>query len=368
MGFSQVSVSSEVSPLMKFVSRGDTTVVDAYLSPLLRCYVGQVASELGDTRLMFMKSSGGLTAAHAFQGKDALLSGPAGGVVGMVKSTARAGFQQVIGFDIGGTSTDVSHYAGEYERTFETELAGVRLRAPMMKIHTVAAGGGSLLHFDGTRYRVGPDSAGANPGPACYRKGGPLTVTDCNVMLGKLNPRFFPHAFGPDAGQALDEVIVREKFTALSAEITAATGDEHTPVQVAEGFLAIAVENIANAVKRISIQRGHDVSSYLLRSFGSAAGQHACLVADALGIQRVLIPLHTGLLSTYGIGLAESRLLREQVIESKLTGALMPTLAATFRRLQAEGKREWRPKALARSISLPSVNYRCVTRVQIQRC
>jgi 5-oxoprolinase (ATP-hydrolysing) len=349
MGFPQVSVSSEVSPLMKFVSRGDTTLVDAYLSPLLRRYVDQVASELGNTHLMFMQSNGGLTAAHAFQGKDALLSGPAGGVVGMVKSAARAGFQQVIGFDMGGTSTDVSHYAGEYERTFETELAGVRLRAPMMQIHTVAAGGGSLLHFDGTRYRVGPDSAGANPGPACYRKGGPLTVTDCNVMLGKLNSRFFPHAFGPDANQALDEVIVREKFTALAAEITAATGDERSPIQVAEGFLAIAVENMANAIKRISIQRGHDVSSYLLCSFGSAAGQHACLVADALGMQRILIPPYAGLLSAYGIGLAEARLLREQVIEAKLTAALMPTLAATFCRLQAEGEKEMEAQGIGQA-------------------
>lgn len=340
IGFNQISTSSEVSPLMKLVSRGDTTLVDAYLSPILRRYVDHVAAELGDTRLLFMQSNGGLTEAHCFQGKDAILSGPAGGVVGMARTSELADFHQVIGFDMGGTSTDVSHYAGEYERAFETEVAGVRIRAPMMQIHTVAAGGGSILHFDGARYRVGPDSAGAQPGPACYRKGGPLTVTDCNVMLGKLQPEFFPKVFGPHANQPLDEAIVQEKFTALAAEIKTATGDDRTPHQVAEGFLAIAVENMANAIKRISIQRGYDVSEYGLCCFGSAAGQHACLVADALGMKRVLIHPYAGLLSAYGMGLADLRSLREMAVEAPLREELMPTLAATFDQLMAQGEQE----------------------------
>ncbi|ADE13612.1 5-oxoprolinase (ATP-hydrolyzing) [Nitrosococcus halophilus Nc 4] len=340
IGFTQISTSSEVSPLMKLVSRGDTTLVDAYLSPILRRYVDHVAAELGDTRLLFMQSNGGLTEAHCFQGKDAILSGPAGGVVGMARTSELADFHQVIGFDMGGTSTDVSHYAGEYERAFETEVAGVRIRTPMMQIHTVAAGGGSILHFDGARYRVGPDSAGAQPGPACYRKGGPLTVTDCNVMLGKLQPEFFPKVFGPHANQPLDEAIVQEKFTALAAEIKTATGDDRTPLQVAEGFLAIAVENMANAIKRISIQRGYDVSEYGLCCFGSAAGQHACLVADALGMKRALIHPYAGLLSAYGMGLADLRSLREMAVEAPLREELMPTLAATFDQLMAQGEQE----------------------------
>jgi 5-oxoprolinase (ATP-hydrolysing) len=321
LGFTQVSASHEVSPTMKLVARGDTTVVDAYLSPVLRRYVDRVAADLGDTRLMFMQSNGGLAEAHAFRGKDAILSGPAGGVVGMVRTGIAAGHDRLIGFDMGGTSTDVSHYAGEYERTFESTVAGCRLRAPMMRIHTVAAGGGSIVHFDGTRYRVGPDSAGADPGPACYRKGGPLTVTDCNVMLGRLRPELFPRVFGPNADQALDTDIVREKFAALADEIHAATGDERTPEAVAEGFLRIAVENMANAIKEISVARGYDVSGYTLSCFGGAGGQHACLVADLLGIDRVLLHPYAGVLSAFGIGLADVRCVHERAFEQPLEQA-----------------------------------------------
>jgi len=270
-GFTQISVSHQVSPLMKLIGRGDTTVVDAYLSPILRRYVDQVAAELAGVRLLFMQSNGGLTDARRFQGKDSILSGPAGGIVGAVRTSLSAGFGKIIGFDMGGTSTDVSHYAGEFEREFETKVAGVRMRAPMMSIHTVAAGGGSILHFDGARYRVGPDSAGANPGPASYRRGGPLAVTDANVMLGKIQPGYFPHVFGADGGQALDAAVVRDKFAALAKTI----GDARSPEQVAEGFIQIAVGNMANAIKHISVQRGHDVTEYTLCCFGGAAGQHA---------------------------------------------------------------------------------------------
>ncbi|TJU95283.1 MAG: hydantoinase/oxoprolinase family protein, partial [Mesorhizobium sp.] len=317
LGFGQVSVSHEVSPLIKLVGRGDTTVVDAYLSPILSRYVQQVARELGaaeetdqSPRLMFMMSSGGLTAANMFQGKDALLSGPAGGVVGMVETAKSAGFDKVIGFDMGGTSTDVAHYDGEYERAFDTEVAGVRVRAPMMRIHTVAAGGGSILHYEAGRFRAGPDSAGANPGPAAYRRGGPLAVTDANVMLGKLQPDFFPAIFGPDQDQPLDVEAVRAKFSALAAEI----GDGRSPEAVAEGFITIAVENMANAIKKISVQRGYDVTEYLLNCFGGAGGQHACLVADALGMEAVLIHPFSGLLSAYGIGLASVFASRQQAL------------------------------------------------------
>ena len=345
IGFTQISVSSETSPLMGLVSRGDTTVVDAYLSPILRRYVQQVESALEGLpdhggRLMFMQSNGGLTDAHFFQGKDAILSGPAGGVVGMVQTAHSAGFEKLIGFDMGGTSTDVSHYNGEYERVFETEVAGVRLRAPMMLIHTVAAGGGSILHFDGARYRVGPDSAGADPGPACYRNGGPLTITDCNVMLGKLHPDFFPRVFGPKANQPLDAEIVRQKFTELAGQITQATGDTRTPEQVAKGFLAIAIENMANAIKKISVQRGYDVSEYTLVSFGGAGGQHACLVADALGMKKVYLHPHAGVLSAYGIGLADMRLLKDKAIEAIVNDELLPSLAAALNELQHSGEAE----------------------------
>jgi 5-oxoprolinase (ATP-hydrolysing) len=318
IGFTQISVSHQVSPMMKLVARGDTTVVDSYLSPILRRYVDQVASELPAVNLQFMQSSGALTDARAFHGKDSILSGPAGGIVGMVRASQLAGFDRVIGFDMGGTSTDVSHFSGEFERVFETQVAGVRMRAPMMSIHTVAAGGGSILHFDGSRYRVGPDSAGANPGPACYRRGGPLTVTDCNVMLGKIQPQHFPRLFGPNADQPLDVETVREQFTALASRIGQTTGATPAPEQVAEGFIQIAVGNMANAIKQISVQRGHDVTEYALTSFGGAGGQHACLVADALGMKTVFIHSLAGVLSAYGMGLADQGALREQAIEKRL--------------------------------------------------
>ncbi len=399
MGFLQVSVSHEVSPLIKLVGRGDTTVVDAYLSPILRRYVAQVADDLKATssprapsspaaaipspsprvrgegrgegavspagasdaqtrgeapspgredaadlsphagrgegpRLMFMMSSGGLTAADLFQGKDAILSGPAGGVVGMAQTGREAGLERLIGFDMGGTSTDVSHYDGEYERAFETEVAGVRMRAPMMLIHSVAAGGGSVLHFDGARFRVGPDSAGANPGPMCYRRGGPLAVTDANVMVGKLMPDFFPKIFGPAQNQPLDAEAVREGFAALAREV-GRKGEE-----IADGFIKIAVENMANAIKKISVQRGYDVTRYALACFGGAGGQHACLVADALGMTKVLIHPLSSLLSAYGMGLADIRATREQAIEMPFGEDALATVVAVGSRLGAEARRE----------------------------
>jgi 5-oxoprolinase (ATP-hydrolysing) len=410
-GFAQVSVSHEVSPLVKLVGRGDTTVVDAYLSPILRRYVEQVAGELGIAetpisplvgemsakpteggavppasqsegslsnerdlhstsppsalpgisptrgeigqlpRLSFMMSSGGLTAADMFQGKDALLSGPAGGVVGMVETARLAGFDRVIGFDMGGTSTDVAHYDGEYERAFDTEVAGVRVRAPMMRIHTVAAGGGSILHYEAGRFRVGPDSAGASPGPASYRRGGPLAVTDANVMLGKLQPDFFPAIFGAGQDQPLDTETVREKFAALAREI----GDGRSPESVAEGFVTIAVENMANAIKKISVQRGYDVTGYLLNCFGGAGGQHACLVADALGMQSVLIHPFSGLLSAYGIGMSGVFASRQQgfvrPLEDETAGEIDTAIGALSDQVFAELERQgvpqdetsWRP-------------------------
>ncbi|PCG81795.1 5-oxoprolinase [Streptomyces sp. WZ.A104] len=317
-GFTQVSTSHEVSPLIRLVPRGDTTVVDAYLSPVLRRYVDEVAARLDGIRLMFLQSNGGLREAARFRGKDAVLSGPAGGVVGMVRTSQRAGYDRVIGFDMGGTSTDVSHYAGAFERELGTEVAGVRMRAPMMSIHTVAAGGGSVLHFDGSRYRVGPDSAGADPGPACYRRGGPLTVTDANVMLGRVQPGHFPAVFGPDGGLPLDADLVRERFGALADEVGRATGRRPDEAEVAAGFLEIAVLNMANAVKKISVQRGHDITRYALTGFGGAGGQHVCAVADALGIDTVLVPPFAGVLSAYGIGLADATAMREQSVEEEL--------------------------------------------------
>ena len=320
MGFGQVSASHEVSPLMKLVGRGDTTVVDAYLSPILGRYVALVAGALGATppgepgpTLQFMMSSGGLTAAERFRGKDAILSGPAGGVVGMVRTAALAGHGRVIGFDMGGTSTDVAHHAQGFERAFDTEVAGVRIRAPMMRIHTVAAGGGSILHADPGRFRVGPDSAGADPGPACYRRGGPLTVTDANVMLGRLQPNLFPAIFGPSGDQRLDREAVAVRFAAIAGD--------RAPEEAAEGFLRIAVENMANAIKTISVQRGYDVTRYLLNCFGGAGGQHACAVADALGMERILIHPLSGLLSAYGIGLATVAATRQQGLNAPLEGA-----------------------------------------------
>ncbi|PUE40112.1 hydantoinase B/oxoprolinase family protein [Limnohabitans sp. Bal53] len=329
VGFTQVSTSHQTSPMMKLVSRGDTTVVDAYLSPILRRYVDQVASEMPGVKLMFMQSSGGLTDAKVFAGKDAILSGPAGGIVGMARTAQLAGHDKVIGFDMGGTSTDVSHFAGQFEREFETQVAGVRMRAPMMSIHTVAAGGGSLLAYDGARFRVGPQSAGANPGPASYRRGGPLAVTDANVMVGKVQPRFFPSVFGPDANQPLDAEVVRGHFAQLATQTGRAAED------VAHGFIQIAVQQMANAIKKISVARGYDVTRYTLQCFGGAGGQHACLVADALGMSQVLVHPLAGVLSAYGMGLADQNVMREESMERRLDAAAMPLMAE---RLQALGE------------------------------
>jgi len=361
LGFSQVSVSHEVSPLIKLVGRGDTTVVDAYLSPILRRYVAQVDRQLdakrSQARLMFMMSSGGLTAAELFQGKDAILSGPAGGVVGMAETGREAGFDRLIGFDMGGTSTDVSHYDGEYERAFETEVAGVRMRAPMMLIHTVAAGGGSVLHFDGARFRVGPDSAGANPGPKCYRRGGPLAVTDANVEVGKLIPDFFPKIFGPKQDQPLDAEAVRAAFDELEGEMRGGLKRE----QIADGFIKIAVENMANAIKKISVQRGYDVTRYALNCFGGAGGQHACLVADALGMTRVLIHPFSSLLSAYGMGLADIRATREQAIEQSFGDKARTAIERTGGRLGkdavAEVAGQGVPKAKIKLIVRAHIRY-----------
>jgi 5-oxoprolinase (ATP-hydrolysing) len=321
-GFDQISLSHQVSRLAKLVARADTTTVDAYLSPLLRRYVSRVEGALepgrATGRLLFMQSSGGLTEAGRFQGKDAILSGPAGGIVGMVQTGMAAGFDRLIGFDMGGTSTDVSHYAGQYERSFETEVAGVRMRAPMMDIHTVAAGGGSICRFRDGRFQVGPDSAGANPGPASYRRGGPLTITDCNVMLGRLAPAHFPAVFGPGGDQPLDADVVRQRFAALAAEVAAITGRLDPPEAIAEGFLRIAIDNMSNAIKKISLQRGHDVTRYALQCFGGAGGQHACGVADALGMKTVFIHPQAGVLSAFGMGLAELRVLREAQFDAPL--------------------------------------------------
>ena len=360
VGFPQISVSHQVSPLMKLVGRGDTTVVDAYLSPILRRYVDQVATEMPGVRLYFMQSSGGLTDAHAFQGKDAILSGPAGGIVGMVRtamqgagslgqfgtephgeSPADAEGLRVIGFDMGGTSTDVSHFAGEFERAFETQVAGVRMRAPMMSIHTVAAGGGSLLSFDGARFRAGPHSAGANPGPACYRRGGPLAVTDANVMLGKIQPAYFPKVFGPQANEALDADIVRTRFAALAEDIARATGQSRSAEDVAEGFIDIAVGAMANAIKKISVARGYDITRYTLQCFGGAGGQHACRVADALGMGHVFVHPLAGVLSAYGMGLADQSVMREASIEQPLASAA-PAVEARLAALASDTDAELR--------------------------
>ncbi|MFP3989967.1 hydantoinase B/oxoprolinase family protein [Streptomyces sp. E11-3] len=359
-GFTQISLSSEVSPLMKLVPRGDTAVVDAYLSPVLRRYVQQVADQLQGVRLMFMQSNGGLAEAGQFRGKDAILSGPAGGIVGMARMSQLAGFDQVIGFDMGGTSTDVSHFAGAYERVFTTQIAGVRLRAPMLDIHTVAAGGGSVLHFDGSRYRVGPDSAGADPGPACYRGGGPLTVTDANVMLGRIQAAHFPRVFGPGGDQPLDEALVRDRFTALADRIREHTGDDRTAEQVAEGYLQIAVANIANAIKRISVQKGHDVTRYALTTFGGAGGQHACAVADSLGIRTVLVPPMAGVLSALGIGLADTTAMREQSVEAPLEPDSMPRVLHTAEDLEAAARAE----LLAEDV--PAYRIRVARRAQLR--
>jgi 5-oxoprolinase (ATP-hydrolysing) len=326
VGFTHISVSHKVSPLMKLISRGDTTVVDAYLAPVLRRYVDQVVSKMAEVSLLFMQSNGGLTHARGFQAKDAILSGPAGGIVGMVRTAQSAGFGKIIGFDMGGTSTDVSHFAGELEREFETQIAGVRIRVPMMSVHTIAAGGGSVLHFDGSRFRVGPDSAGANPGPAAYRRGGPLTVTDCNILLGKVQPAHFPQVFGSSGCAPLDSEIVRTKFARWAEEISATTGDRRTPEEVAEGFIEIAVRNMATAIGAISVARGHDVTGYVLNTFGGAGGQHACRVADHLGMTRVLLHPFAGVLSAYGIGLADLTAMRERTAEVELLDATVDEL------------------------------------------
>jgi 5-oxoprolinase (ATP-hydrolysing) len=357
-GFTQVSLSHRVSRLEKLVARGDTTVVDAYLSPLLRRYVAQVegALDMGRAtgRLLFMQSSGGLTEAWRFQGKDAVLSGPAGGIVGMAQTARAAGFDRLIGFDMGGTSTDVSHFAGEYERSFETEVAGVRMRAPMMDIHTVAAGGGSICSFRDGRFQVGPESAGANPGPASYRRGGPLTITDCNVILGRLSPDHFPAVFGPDGDQPLDAAIVRQKFEALAREISVATGRTDPPEVVAEGFLRIATLNMANAIKKISVQRGHDVTGYTLQCFGGAGGQHACGVADTLGMGSVFLHPFAGVLSAYGMGLADLRSLREAQFDAPLS--LLPEARTRIDALTDEAAAELRLQGVAAPLTIQTAH------------
>ncbi len=338
VGFEHVSVSHKLSPLMRLVPRGGTTVADAYLTPVLRRYVNRVASQLSGVQLLFMQSSGGLSSADAFRGKDALLSGPAGGVVGMAATGARAGCRYLIGFDMGGTSTDVSHYAGQLERTAEVCISGATIRAPALDVHTVAAGGGSILRFDGSRMRVGPASAGAKPGPACYGAGGPLAVTDCNVLLGKLRPEYFPKVFGHDGKQPLDTAVVRNKFEKLAEDISKGTGVERTPEAVAEGFLEIAVENMANAIKKISVEQGHDVTAYTLCCFGGAGGQHACLVADRLGIRRVLVHPYAGVLSALGIGLADVRHLTDSPVEARLDAPTLNKLSTEWDRLITEGR------------------------------
>lgn len=395
IGFTQVSVSHEVSPLVKLISRGDTTVVDAYLSPILRRYVDGIAAEIdamgtGGTRILFMQSNGGLTDARHFRGRDSILSGPAGGVVGAVATAREAGFDRIITFDMGGTSTDVSHYGGDpppnppldektsaraaLERDFDTKIANVRMRVPVLRIHTIAAGGGSILHFRDGRYQVGPDSAGADPGPACYRRGGPLTVTDCNVMVGKIDPRFFPAVFGPEGNAPIDKAIVGQGFTNLVREIGEATGHTPRPEEVADGFLRIAVTNMANAIKRVSLERGYDITGgpssdaatpihpstigntsasreetmegsrrarhYALCAFGAAGGQHACRVADALGMSRILIHAHAGVLSAHGMGLAEVRASREASLDTPLTDAAIPRLASVFGKLAQDARGE----------------------------
>ncbi|MGO9934693.1 MAG: hydantoinase/oxoprolinase family protein, partial [Steroidobacteraceae bacterium] len=345
-GFTQISVSHRVSPLMKLVPRADTTVVDAYLSPILRRYCDKLAELMPGVPLFFMQSSGGLTQAHRFFGKDAILSGPAGGIVGMVRTAQSAGHSRLIGFDMGGTSTDVSHFAGEFERAFDTEVGGVRVRAPMLSIHSIAAGGGSIIHFDGARLRVGPQSAGATPGPACYRRGGPLTVTDANVLLGRIQPEFFPPVFGPGANETLDRDIVARHFAGLARRMTNA-GRLIAAEDAAGGALKIAVGSMANAVKRISVMRGHDVTDYTLQCFGGAGGQHACLVADALGMTRVFIHPLAGVLSAYGMGLADQVAMREAAVERDLNEGGLTEALAIAARLESEAAAELKAQGLA---------------------
>ena len=344
IGYTQISVSHKLSPLIKIVSRGDTTVVDAYVSPVLKGYINEVSSELQNpsVKLMFMQSNGGLIEGNFFSGKDAILSGPAGGIVGAVITSAMAGFNKIISFDMGGTSTDVALYNGQYERSFETIVAGVRMRAPMMKIHTVAAGGGSMLTFDGARLRTGPQSAGANPGPACYRMGGPLCVTDANVLLGNIQKDFFPEVFGPSGRESLDKDIVTEKFHLLTEEINSVTGIKKIPEEIAEGFVKIAVENMANAIKEISVQRGYDVTEYVLCCFGGAGGQHACKVADTLGMKQIFIHPMAGVLSAYGMGLADIRVIKEKSLESVLSFKSLSFIDRELQNLKDEALAEMR--------------------------
>ena len=350
IGFTQISISHQVSPLMKLVSRGDTTVVDAYLTPILRRYIDRITSQLPDTELMFMKSDGGLVSADNFQGKDSILSGPAGGIVGAVKTSQKAGFDKIVTFDMGGTSTDVAHYAGEYERELDSEIAGARMRVPVLAIHTIAAGGGSILSFDGMSYRVGPESGGSNPGPACYRRGGRLTVTDANVMLGKIHPQYFPAVFGRDANQPLDKEVVLKEFEQLTASINTSTGNNSTPEQVASGFMAIAVANMANAIKKISLQRGYDVTQYVLCCFGGASAQVACLIADTLSITKIFIHPYAGVLSAYGIGSANLSTTRVESVEMTLTKDIMPQLESRFDSLIEKGKDE--PDLIIKKVNL----------------
>ncbi|MEO1431428.1 MAG: hydantoinase/oxoprolinase family protein [Cyanobacteria bacterium J06633_8] len=340
VGFTQISVSHEVSPLMKLVSRGDTTVVDAYLTPILSRYVDFIASQLFGVKLMFMKSDGGLVDAQKFQGKDSILSGPAGGIVGAVQTSLRGGFNSIITFDMGGTSTDVAHFNGEYERQLDSEIAGARMRVPVLAIHTIAAGGGSILSFDGSSYRVGPQSAGSNPGPACYRRGGKLAVTDANVMLGKIHPQYFPAVFGKDGNLPLDKDVVTEKFIQLAQDIETATGNHRTPEQVAAGFISIAVESMANAIKKISLQRGYDVSNYALCCFGGAGAQVACLIADTLGMKKIFLHPYAGVLSAYGMGLADVRAIREAGVEKSLDEELLGELRGLMEGLESQGRGE----------------------------
>jgi 5-oxoprolinase (ATP-hydrolysing) len=340
IGYSNVSISSEVSPLVKLVSRGDTAVADAYLSPVLRRYVDQLSKDLPSSKLVFMQSNGGLIEAHSFRGKDSLLSGPAGGIVGAVKTSRQAGFNKIIAFDMGGTSTDVSHYDGNFERTQETEIAGTRIRVPMLSIHTVAAGGGSILTFDGQRYRVGPHSAGANPGPACYRKGGPLTVTDANVALGKIQAEFFPHIFGTNGDQPIDTTVVQNNFAQLAKTIAKETGANSSIEETAEGFLAIAIQKMSNAIKKITIEKGHDTGEYTLCCFGGAGGQHACLIAQSLGVKTIFIHNFAGVLSAYGIGLADMSVIRQQTIDVPLSKECLETVTTMLEKLAEQAKAE----------------------------
>ena len=337
-GFAQVSTSHDCSALIKFVARGDTAVVDAYLSPILLRYTERVAAHLPGVDLRFMQSNGGLAQAVAFRGKDAILSGPAGGLIGSVHTSRAAGFERVVTFDMGGTSTDVAHFGGELERSLESEVAGVRLRAPMLDIHTVAAGGGSICSFDGSRLRVGPASAGADPGPACYGKGGPLTVTDCNVALGLVRPEIFPVTFGPDRDAPLDVAASLGRLEEVARSLQETTGDARPPTAIAEGFRSIAVANMANAIKKVSIARGHDVSDYALACFGGAGGQHACAVADELGIRSVVVHPLAGVLSAVGMALADTRLLHEHSVEIPLADLTEADLAELV--AQAAGRVE----------------------------